>query len=205
MKATWDARYQSTEYQYGINPNDFFAEQITNIPLGRILIPAAGEGRDAIYAAKLGWEVYAFDLSEQGEAKALKLAREQHVQLHYMCADALKIQFPFESFDVIMSTYFHTPPEIRPLVHAKFIKWLKPEGIFLLEGFNKRQLGYTSGGPKDANWLFDTHFLALDFKSLDIQLNQEIMRTLDEGPLHQGKAGVIQFRAIKKYRDKYHA
>ena len=47
MKATWDARYQSTEYQYGINPNDFFAEQIANIPVGRILIPAAGEGRDA--------------------------------------------------------------------------------------------------------------------------------------------------------------
>jgi SAM-dependent methyltransferase len=198
MKATWDARYQSTEYQYGINPNDFFAEQIANIPVGRILIPAAGEGRDAIYAAKLGWEVYAFDLSEQAEAKALKLAREQHVQLHYVCADALKIQFPLESFDVIMSTYFHTPPEIRPLVHAKFIKWLKPGGTLLLEGFNKRQLGHTSGGPKDANWLFDTDTLALDFKSLDIQINQEIIRTLDEGPLHQGKAEVIQFRSIKK-------
>jgi SAM-dependent methyltransferase len=198
MKATWDARYQSTEYQYGINPNDFFAEQIANIPVGRILIPAAGEGRDAIYAAKLGWEVYAFDLSEQAEAKALKLAREQHVQLYYVCADALKIQFPLESFDVIMSTYFHTPPEIRPLVHAKFIKWLKPGGTLLLEGFNKRQLAYTSGGPKDANWLFDNDTLALDFKSLDIQINQEIIRTLDEGPLHQGKAEVIQFRAIKK-------
>jgi SAM-dependent methyltransferase len=198
MKATWDARYQSTEYQYGINPNDFFAEQIANIPVGRILIPAAGEGRDAIYAAKLGWEVYAFDLSEQAEAKALKLAREQHVQLYYVCADALKIQFPLESFDVIMSTYFHTPLEIRPLVHAKFIKWLKPGGTLLLEGFNKRQLAYTSGGPKDANWLFDNDTLALDFKSLDIQINQEIIRTLDEGPLHQGKAEVIQFRAIKK-------
>lgn len=198
MKATWDARYQSTEYQYGINPNDFFAEQIANIPVGRILIPAAGEGRDAIYAGKKGWEVYAFDLSEQGEAKALKLAREQHVQLHYVCADALKIQFPLESFDVIMSTYFHTPPEIRPLVHNKFIKWLKPGGTLLLEGFNKRQLAYTSGGPKDANWLFDTDTLALDFKSLDIQFNQEIIRTLDEGTLHQGKAEVIQLKAIKK-------
>jgi len=198
MKAMWDERYQQEEFQYGINPNDFFAQQIKNMPLGRILIPAAGEGRDAIYAAKLGWDVYAFDLSEQGEAKAMKLARQQHVQIHYVSADALKIQFPLESFDVIMSTYFHTPPEIRPLVHAKFIKWLKPGGTLLLEGFNKRQLAYTSGGPKDANWLFDNDTLALDFKSLDIQINQEIIRTLDEGPLHQGKAEVIQFRAIKK-------
>ena len=198
MKAMWDERYQSTEYQYGINPNDFFAEQITQIPVGRILIPAAGEGRDAIFAAKMGWDVYAFDLSEQGQAKAMKLAREQHVQLHYVCSDATKVQFPLESFDVIMSTYFHTPPEIRPLIHAQFIKWLKPGGTLLLEGFNKRQLAYSSGGPKNAVWLFDTETLALECKSMDIKLNEEIIRTLNEGPLHQGLAEVIQLKAMKK-------
>ncbi len=197
MKAMWDERYQSNVYQYGINPNDFFAEQIAQLPVGRILIPAAGEGRDAVYAAKLGWEVYAFDLSEQGQAKAMKLAREQHVQLHYVCSDATKVQFPHESFDVIMSTYFHTPPEIRAQVHAQFVKWLKPGATLLVEGFNKRQLAHSSGGPKNMEWLFDTSTLASDFNTLAIQLNQEIKRTLNEGPLHQGLAEVIQFKAKK--------
>jgi 2-polyprenyl-3-methyl-5-hydroxy-6-metoxy-1,4-benzoquinol methylase len=197
MKAMWDARYQQEEFQYGINPNDFFAQQIQNLPIGRILIPAAGEGRDAIYAAKLGWDVYAFDLSEQGEAKAMKLARQQQVQIHYMSADALKIQFPLESFDVIMSTYFHTAPEVRPEIHAKYIKWLKPGGTLLLEGFNKRQLSFTSGGPKHVEWLFSSEILAADFQSLHIQLNEEKQRVLNEGPLHQGMAEVIQFCATK--------
>lgn len=197
MKAMWDERYQSKEYQYGINPNDFFAEQISQLPVGRILIPAAGEGRDAVYAAKLGWEVYAFDLSEQGQAKAMKLARDHQVHLHYICADALQVEFPIESFDLIMSTYFHTPPDVRTKVHAQFINWLKPGATLLVEGFNKRQLAYTSGGPKNIEWLFDTLMLASDFKSLDIQVNQEIQRTLNEGPLHQGLAEVIQFKGIK--------
>jgi SAM-dependent methyltransferase len=197
MKAIWNERYQPEEFQYGMNPNDFFAEQIKDLPLGRILIPAAGEGRDAIYAAKLGWDVYAFDLSEQGEVKALKFARKENVPIHYVCADALQIQFPLESFDVIMSTYFHTPPDVRPVIHAQYIKWLKPGGTLLLEGFNKRQLAFTSGGPKNADWLFETETLALDFKSMDIKLNQEIKRTLNEGPLHQGLAEVIQLIALK--------
>jgi len=200
MKAMWNERYQPEEFQYGMNPNDFFAEQIKDLPLGRILIPAAGEGRDAIYAAKLGWDVYAFDLSEQGVAKALKFARQENVHIHYVCADALQIQFPLESFDVIMSTYFHTPPEVRPAIHSKFIKWLKPGGTLLLEGFNPRQLAYTSGGPKQVDWLFSSALLANDFTSLQMQLNEEKQRILNEGPLHQGLAEVVQLRAKKAIR-----
>jgi hypothetical protein len=67
MKAMWDERYQSTEYQYGINPNDFFAEQITQIPVGRILIPAAGEGRDAILPQK--WVGMCMHLTSVNKAK----------------------------------------------------------------------------------------------------------------------------------------
>ncbi len=63
MKAMWNERYQQDIYQYGINPNDFMAEQIPQLPIARILFPGAGEGRDAVFAAKLGFEVHAFDLS----------------------------------------------------------------------------------------------------------------------------------------------
>jgi len=76
MKTTWDERYRNAEYQYGINPNEFIAEKLRLLKPGRILIPAAGEGRDLVFAASLGWEAHGFDLSDQGEAKALKLARE---------------------------------------------------------------------------------------------------------------------------------
>ena len=196
MKATWNERYQNSTYQYGINPNDFLSEQLQGLQPGRILVPAAGEGRDMVYAAKLGWEAYGFDLSEQGEAKAIKLARDQQVNIHFKCIDAFKINYPLESFDVIALSFFHLPPDLRKAFHQRCVTWLKPGGRIILEGFNKSQLGKTSGGPKQVDWLFSSQELAEDFKGLTVQINEEKDRLLDEGPLHQGIASVIQFTAI---------
>ncbi|MHA8077281.1 class I SAM-dependent methyltransferase [Aquirufa sp. TARAVU-A1A] len=196
MKATWNERYQNSTYQYGINPNDFLSEQLQGLQPGRILVPAAGEGRDMVYAAKLGWEAYGFDLSEQGEAKAIKLARDQQVNIHFKCTDAFKINYPLESFDVIALSFFHLPPELRKAFHQRCVTWLKPGGRIILEGFNKSQLGKTSGGPKQVDWLFSSQELAEDFQGLTVQLIEEKDRLLDEGPLHQGIASVIQFTAI---------
>jgi len=196
MKATWNERYQNSTYQYGINPNDFLSEQLQGLQPGRILVPAAGEGRDMVYAAKLGWEAHGFDLSEQGEAKAIKLARDQQVNIHFKCMDAFKINYPLESFDVIALSFFHLPPDMRKAFHQRCVTWLKPGGRIILEGFNKSQLGKTSGGPKQVDWLFNSQELAEDFKGLTVQINEEKDRLLDEGPLHQGIASVIQFTAI---------
>jgi len=197
MKATWDERYRNSSYQYGINPNDFISDQLQHLPIGRILVPAAGEGRDLVYAAKLGWEAHGFDLSEQGEAKAIKLARKNQVNIHYTCMDAFKINYPLASFDVIALSFFHLPPALRESFHHRCVSWLKPGGRIILEGFNKAQLGKTSGGPQNQDWLFNSTELANDFKGLRILQNEEKERKLDEGPLHQGIASVIQLIAVK--------
>lgn len=189
----WNERYQQDIYQYGINPNDFMAKQIQQIPPGRILFPGAGEGRDAVFAAKLGWEVHAFDLSEQGKVKAEKLASAEKTRIHFKVADATLVKFPLESFDVIALTYFHLPLETRLAFYKLCISWLKPGGLILLEGFNQRQLGLSSGGPKNLEWLFSSETITTEFPSLKILLKEEKQRTLDEGPLHQGLAEVLQF------------
>jgi 2-polyprenyl-3-methyl-5-hydroxy-6-metoxy-1,4-benzoquinol methylase len=197
MKAMWNERYQQDNYQYGINPNDFMAEQIRQMPAGRILFPGAGEGRDAVFAAKLGWEVHAFDLSEQGQAKALKLASQEKTRIHFKVTDASLVKFPIASFEVIALTYFHLPIEIRLPFYVNCVSWLKPGGKILIEGFSKKQLGLNSGGPKNIDWLFSAKELENEFPRLKIILNEEKQRILDEGPLHQGLAEVVQFIAQK--------
>lgn len=61
MKAFWDERYLAEEYIYGEKPSAFFKQVIDTLPPGKALIPGAGEGRDAMYAASLGWNVHSFD------------------------------------------------------------------------------------------------------------------------------------------------
>ena len=57
MKERWDDRYSKPEFAYGEEPNNYLKEQLIRIPAGTILFPAEGEGRNAVYAATLGWKV----------------------------------------------------------------------------------------------------------------------------------------------------
>ncbi|MEL0011261.1 MAG: hypothetical protein VW868_06830 [Bacteroidota bacterium] len=71
MKEFWNQRYSEQGYAYGTEPNEFFKEALLSykeeLHLGssRLLMPAEGEGRNAVYAAELGFKVTAFDVSEQ--------------------------------------------------------------------------------------------------------------------------------------------
>jgi len=69
-----------------------FKEQLDKVKTGKILFPAEGEGRDAVYAAFQGWEVVAFDISNKGREKALNLAREKQVSVHDEVSGVLEVQ-----------------------------------------------------------------------------------------------------------------
>ena len=76
MKEFWDERYAEPDYVYGKAPNKYFKEKLDEIQRGKILFPAEGEGRNAVYAAKKGWRVSAFDISEKGKEKALNMTNK---------------------------------------------------------------------------------------------------------------------------------
>ena len=73
----WNERYAQKEFVYGTQPNTFFKEQLDKLDTGNILLPAEGEGRNAVFAASQGWDVLAFDISESGKKKAIQLAKLQ--------------------------------------------------------------------------------------------------------------------------------
>ena len=74
MREMWNKRYAQTDFVYGTEPNEFFEQQLLKLTPGKILLPAEGEGRNAVFAAKKGWEVYAFDSSIEAMKKAEKWA-----------------------------------------------------------------------------------------------------------------------------------
>jgi len=69
----WNHRYADSECIYGTKPNDFFKQELDILVPGKILLPAEGEGRNAVYAAEKGWIVSAFDQSDESRKKALLL------------------------------------------------------------------------------------------------------------------------------------
>ena len=71
MKEMWDQRFSGDEYVYGTEPNLFFKEKLEGLKPGKLLLPAEGEGRNAVFAARLGWQVKAVDYSVQARMKAI--------------------------------------------------------------------------------------------------------------------------------------
>jgi SAM-dependent methyltransferase len=198
MQETWDERYSGPEYIYGKSPNLWFKTFIDGHPPGRILLPGEGEGRNAAYAAAHGWTVDATDQSANAREKAMKLAAKSGVEISYTLGDILALNVAEGAYDAIGLIFIHKSPAERALFYPKLIRGLKPGGIIVLEGFSKKQVRNTSGGPQDPLILLSVEELRHDFRDLEILELYEMEQVLTEGLLHQGKADTVRMTARKR-------
>ena len=197
MDDFWDSRYASESYVYGIQPNDYLKKSLKGVNPGTILLPAEGEGRNAVFAAKLGFVVTAFDTSIEGMKKALRLAADHNVEIDYQVASYESIILKENHFDVIALIFAHMNPDKRRQYHRELLVYLKPGGLLILQGFSKEQINYQSGGPRDVNMLFSEEELKGDFSELtSIQITSE-HTFLSEGDFHLGTAAVINVLGYK--------
>lgn len=187
----WETRYSAAAFAFGKEPNVFFKSVIDGMAPGRILVPAAGEGRDAVYAASIGWDVSAFDLSDAGLEKANALAAEKNVQIAYQLADAITVQYEAGSFDMVACVFFHLPSAMRPSFYANVKKWLKPGGVLVIEAFTPGQLQYTSGGPGELDRLVTAAALREELREFQFRYIEERETVLNEGLYHVGMASVV--------------
>ncbi len=197
MKEHWDERYASEEYIYGTEPNRWFGGHLRMLKAGRILLPAEGEGRNAVYAAATGWEVHAFDQSSEGQRKALKLAAEKGVAIRYTTDTLEEMASVDGRFDAIALIFVHIHEDQRAEVHRRLASMLRPGGMLILEAFSRKQKGNTSGGPQSDTMLYTAVMLEDDFSDLEITFSEEACVHLDEGPLHLGNAEVVRLLAVK--------
>jgi SAM-dependent methyltransferase len=193
----WDKQYSAIEgYKYGTRPNAFLMAEAHRLP-GRahVLVPGDGEGRNGAWLASQGHEVLTVDISEVGVARARALAANLGVRIDTLVAD-LKVWIPpTGTFDAVVLTYLQMPPTMRTEVHRKVATALRPGGLLLLEAFHPRQLGRSSGGPKELELLYTLEDVRSDFNgALDEELGEELEVRLDEGPGHQGMAAVTRYR-----------
>lgn len=192
MKHFWDQRYSEEHYVYGKEPNTFFKQELSKLSPGRLLLPADGEGRNSVYAATLGWQVEAFDYSSSAQKKALQLAREKNVSIHYTLSDIHSFDWPNDRYDAIGLFFVHLPLESRIFLHTKVMQALKKGGTLILEGFSKEQLPLSSGGPKNADMLFSEDMLLSDFSAFPPEYLAQESVILEEGKYHSGPAEVIR-------------
>jgi cyclopropane fatty-acyl-phospholipid synthase-like methyltransferase len=187
----WNNRYETNDTVYGYEPNQFLKSFIDSHKPGTILLPAEGEGRNAIYAAKKGWKVDAFDFSSVARQKAMQQAEQEKVNIHYEVMNIEDFKAT-KQYDAVGLIYVHLQPELRKKFHAEIVKSLPQAGYLFFEAFAKEQIKNTSGGPKEEALLYDAASVCNDFQLLHIISCVQKQVDLSEGTFHKGKADVLR-------------
>ncbi|HQV87536.1 MAG TPA: class I SAM-dependent methyltransferase [Chitinophagaceae bacterium] len=191
MQQFWDQRYAENETVYGNEPNKFFRLFIDQHKPGTLLLPAEGEGRNAVYAASRGWQVDAFDFSQVAKEKALDFARGERVVINYELKNIADFKAG-KQYDAVGLIFVHLPEVLRKKFHQEVYNSIKPGGFMVLEAFAKEQAQLESGGPRDATLLYDAPSLCNDFPFLHMISCEQKEIFLEEGDYHKGKASVLR-------------
>jgi len=193
----WDERYSESGYAYGTNPNDYLVSVAGEITGKRVLSLAEGEGRNAVYLAKSGYEVTAVDSSVVGLEKARALAERNQVSIETVHADLADYMPGIDQWDAVISIFCHMPVSVRESLHKKVIAALRPGGALILEAYTPDQIALATGGPADVGLMMSLDKLEQELAGMKFEQAREIQRDVVEGKYHHGRAAVVQVLARK--------
>lgn len=196
----WNERYANAdEYLFGTAPNAFLERQKARFKPGMtVLAVCDGEGRNGVWMAELGCEVWSVDAAPNATDKARRLAAERGVKMHIMTHDMTLWDWKAQQFDIVVGIFFQfAAPQMRTALFQGMQDATKPGGLIILEGYGLKQLEYNTGGPKDPENLYTVSLLRDEFKNMNIEFVEEYDASLSEGARHQGMSALVDMVATK--------
>ena len=198
-KSTWNRRFDSPDYVFGTQPNDWLERKVHAFAQGgKILCVADGEGRNSVWLAAHGYQVDAFDISDRGVAKAKKLADDAGVEVNFTVAGCDEFQWPKDTYDGVAAIFIQfADPAMRSRIFSKMIDSLKPGGVLILQGYSPKQLEYKTGGPGVLSHLYTEELLKEALEPLKMAELTSYDAELNEGAGHRGPSALIGLVAAK--------
>ena len=207
----WNKRYKKG-WAYGKLPNEFLVqimqEHVTPyLPVGplNVLCIADGQGRNGVYMASLGHKVTAIDVSSVGMRKAKLLAEQTlccpELLTTIVCdVDTWVGENDDKKYDIIVDIFSSLNcgqnGELRKARMDKWDKMLQQDGWYINECFAPRHDIVRDGrasGPKQENLISCDMFKQDTREWLEIIMNCEVEKRINEGKFHRGPCVVTQF------------
>ncbi len=141
-KLYYDQRYDRDEYYWGFQPSVMCYTVLQYMPPVkrlRLLDVGCGEGKDAVFFARNGYDVTAFDLAEKGVEKTKRLAERCGVYINVFTADVKEFRLNTE-FDIVYSNGVldYIPPEFRNEIFSNYKEFTTENGINILSAFVRK-------------------------------------------------------------------
>lgn len=179
----WDERYAAADLVWSAGPNQSVEHELAGLPPGRALDLGAGEGRNAIWLARQGWEVTATDFSQVALDKGRTVADDLGVTgVRWVRADATAWT-ERAAYDLVVMAYLQLPAgERRAAVQAAFHA-LWPGGTLLVVAHDSTNLDEGTGGPQDPAVLYTAEDVLADLagEGYETIRAERVARVVGEG------------------------
>ena len=184
----WDARYEASELVWTSTPNIWVEQIAKDLPPGRVIDLAAGEGRNALWLAERGWKACAVDFSPVAIDRARGLAEERlgedAEQITFAVGDLRRLRPERQAFDLVLLVYLHVSPEDMWLIMRTASEYVAPDGRLVVVGHHRDNLESGVGGPQDPTVLYTEDELVADLEGtgLVIERAERVTRVVDGAP-----------------------
>ena len=174
---SWEARYRERAADGIRPPSHFLVEVIDQLPRGRALDLACGDGRHALYLAERGWHVDAIDFAYAGLARLLAAAQTRHITVNAVQADLEHFPLPRQRYDVVVNVRY-LQRSLFPALKAS----VRESGCVVFETFilDQQRLGH----PRNPAFLLERGELAAQFSDFDILRCTEGRCETESGAAH---------------------
>ncbi|CAM06496.1 methyltransferase family protein [Saccharopolyspora erythraea NRRL 2338] len=111
----WDDLYSGRDQLFSGNPNGVLVTEIAGTPPGQALDVGCGEGADALWLARRGWQVTAVDVSRVALRRAAAAGTDVTGRVAWTHGDLTTTPPPADAFDLVSVQYFplrHEPDHI---------------------------------------------------------------------------------------------
>ena len=183
----WDDRYAAAKLVWSRGPNVFVEEFAQDLPVGRALDVAGGEGRNALWLAERGWDATVVDFSEVALSRALQLWAERPDAVHsaggqvrVQVVDLLVDDVGYREYDLVLVCYLQLPTSQRRLALQSAARAVAPGGALLVVGHHSDNLTDGAGGPQDPAVLYSQADVVadLDGTGLAVRRAERVSRTV---------------------------
>lgn len=192
-KEHWNQHFSSASFVYGETKNAFVGEMKHIIPEhSKIGCFAEGEGRNAIFLARHGFDVTAYDQSTVGLEKTQQLAKKHNVTVQTIEKNLTNEKVPEQQFAAAIMVFGHVPKQEQAFFIQNIIDSVKPGGHIIFEVYSEAQMNYNTGGPGVIESLYNpTDVLSFisEYQCLHFYYGEAERH---EGIRHTGQCHVIQ-------------
>lgn len=174
-RSGWEAHYGDRRDEATRPPSQFLLAHLADLPPGRAVDLACGDGRHAIWLARQGWKVTAIDYARANLERLTHIARQERLPIAALQADLTEIALPPQ--------HFHVAVNIRYLQRSlidEIKSTLRRGGVIVFETFirDQRQLGH----PRNPAFMLERGELAARFADFDILASEEGRFETESGP-----------------------